>query len=205
MWFRPPASRRDTEATVTTEASGHAQHYRGLFYPRSLRAGLTAARRLCHACAPRNRKHQSRSQASSTSLRRLGGLRRHLRALRLCHRRHPLASPGTTHFSVLPGVWRATVTVRGRWPEGAPQRRMVLLPGSSVGRWSDRQARPGGSARVGTDRRSVPGLAAAGRRRGFRPPVRPLGRTARVLRVCAAGRRLRDGHQLSDCPGQDVS
>ncbi|GED89944.1 hypothetical protein TNCT6_70290 [Streptomyces sp. 6-11-2] len=32
MWFRPPASRRDTEATVTTEASGHVQHYRGLFF-----------------------------------------------------------------------------------------------------------------------------------------------------------------------------
>jgi hypothetical protein len=29
MWCRPPASRRDTGVTVTTEAPGHVQHYRG--------------------------------------------------------------------------------------------------------------------------------------------------------------------------------
>ncbi|MFF2515753.1 hypothetical protein [Streptomyces sp. NPDC058086] len=45
------------------------------------------------------------------------------------------------------GVRQATVTVRGGWPEGAPERRMVLLPSSSVGWWSDGQARPGRSAR----------------------------------------------------------
>lgn len=32
MWSRPPASRRDTGVTVTTEAPGHVQHYRGLFF-----------------------------------------------------------------------------------------------------------------------------------------------------------------------------
>lgn len=64
----------------------------------------------------------------------------HLQALRHCHRRHPLVSADTPDFSVLPrrlpGVRQATVTVRGGWPEGAPERRMVLLPCSSVGRWS---------------------------------------------------------------------
>lgn len=32
IWFRPPASRRDTETTVTTGVSGHAQYYWGLFF-----------------------------------------------------------------------------------------------------------------------------------------------------------------------------
>ncbi|TVZ84750.1 hypothetical protein FB157_12017 [Streptomyces sp. BK340] len=53
MWFRPPASRRDTEATVTAEASRHAQHYRGLFCSLILRiAAWPRVRRISHACLP---------------------------------------------------------------------------------------------------------------------------------------------------------
>jgi hypothetical protein len=53
MWFRPPASRRDTEAAVTTEASRHAQHYRGLFCALILRiASLAAVRGISRACRP---------------------------------------------------------------------------------------------------------------------------------------------------------
>ncbi|MGW2768823.1 alpha/beta fold hydrolase [Streptomyces sp. NPDC001275] len=53
MWFRPPASRRDTEATVTTEASGHVQHYRGLLLPRSLRSRALPSTRTAPAARPK--------------------------------------------------------------------------------------------------------------------------------------------------------
>lgn len=56
MWFRPPASRRDTEATVTTEASGHVQHYRGLFFALAAFAQAWPQTTNVPACLPGGRE-----------------------------------------------------------------------------------------------------------------------------------------------------